>query len=347
MNYTKRLNIKQVASIAGVSTQTISRVINEQRYVSVETRTRIERIIERLGYQPSALARSLIRQRTFTLGVVTAGLSFKGPSRILNGITDRADELGYTILLKELPPFDSGQHEALLKNLLARPVDGVIWAVPEGGDSHLWVPQDLAEIKTPVVFLNTESRPGLSIINIDNFDGAKRATMHLLEQGYRHIGHLAGPLDWWESQQRKAGWQQALTEAGLPTSDAHFTAGDWTSSGAVAAMECLQRQYPEMDAVFVANDQMALGVLWMLSQQGISVPAQFGVVGFDGLDEAAYYWPSLTTVVQDRSQLGCSAVEEIVSSIVHLNTEGALLAPRTVMLRSELLVRQSSVRRGV
>lgn len=347
MNETKRLNIKQVAHIAGVSTQTISRVINDQRDVAAETRTRIERIIARLGYQPSALARSLIRQRSFTLGVVTAGLSFKGPSSILNGIADRADELGYTVLLKELPRFDSSQNETLLQTLLARPVDGVIWAVPEVGGNHAWVCQTLAEIKTPVVFLNTESRSGLSIINIDNFDGAKRATLHLLQQGYQHIGHIAGPLDWWESRQRKAGWEQALLEAGLPTLDTHSTSGDWTSAGAVAALNRLQRQYPEMDAVFVANDQMALGVLGVLSQQGISVPTQFGVVGFDGLPETAYYWPSLTTVVQDRSLLGSWAVEEIVSAILHFNTEGVLPVPRTVTLHSELLIRRSSARQAV
>jgi LacI family transcriptional regulator len=344
MNIAKRPNIKQVAKTAGVSTQTISRVINNRSDVALETRAHIEHIIKKLNYQPSALARSLIRQRSFTLGVVTAGLNFHGPSRTLNGITGKADELGYAILLKELPRFDNNLIESLLKTLVSWPVDGIIWAVPEVGNNHNWVDKGLATIKTPIIFLNMESRPGLSIVNDDNFHSAKTATAHLLEQGYRHIGHISGPLDSWESRQRKAGWQDALTEAGVIALDSHSTAGDWTSASVEVALPQLQGQYPGMDAIFVANDQMALGVIKLLSEQGVSIPAQMGVVGFDGLAEAAYYWPALTTVVQDHYVLGCAAVEEIVSTIAHLHTEGALPAPRTVLLQSELLVRKSSVR---
>lgn len=347
MSIDKRYTIKQVANIAGVSTQTISRVINNRSDVAVETRAHIEHIIKKLNYRPSALARSLIRQRSFTLGVVTAGLSFSGPSSTLNGIVSKADELGYTILLKELPRFDSYHAESLLDTLLAWPVDGIIWAAPEVGNNHTWVDKRLTNIKAPVVFLNMESRPGLSIINDDNFHGAKMATTHLLKQGYRRIGHLSGPLDWWESRQRKAGWQQALAEAGIAVLDSHTAAGDWTSSSAEASFCRLQHQYPNMDAVFVANDQMALGVLKLLSEQGVAVPEQVGVVGFDGLAEAAYYWPALTTVVQDHHLLGCTAVKEIVSTIEHLHGEDILPAPRTVLLKPQLLVRKSSVRQLV
>lgn len=345
MNIAKRYTIKQVANIAGVSTQTISRVINNQSDVAVETRAHIQEIIKKLGYHPSALARGLIRQRSFTLGVVTAGLSFNGPSRTLNGITGKADELGYTILLKELPHFNSGLIEPLLKTLLSWPVDGIIWAVPEVGSNHAWVNDGLANVKTPIVFLNMESRPGLLIINDDNFYGAKTATEHLLAQGYRNIGHLSGPLDWWESRQRKAGWQHALVEAGISVLESHSAAGDWTSSGAETALLRLQSQYPNMDAIFVANDQMALCVIKLLSEQGISIPEQLGVVGFDGLAEAAYFWPPLTTLAQDHYLLGCKAVEEIVSAITYLDTENVLPTPRTILLQPDLLVRKSSIKR--
>lgn len=344
MNIAKRYTIKQVASMAGVSTQTISRVINERSDVSAETRKRIQSIIKKVNYQPSALARSLIRQRSFILGVVTAGLSFSGPSRTLNGITAKADELGYTILLKKLPRFDGNLIEPLLNTLVSWPVDGIIWAVPEVGNSHNWVNKGVAAIKTPIIFLNMENRPGLSIINDDNMRSAKMATTHLLEQGYRRIGHLSGPLDWWEARQRKAGWEQSLAEAGLIALDSHSVAGDWTSSSVEIALPQLQRQYPEMDAVFVANDQMALGVLKSLFEQGISVPAQLGVVGFDGLAELAYYSPALTTVAQDHSLLGSKAVEEIVSTIEHLHTEDLLPTPCVTLVQSELLVRKSSFR---
>lgn len=345
MNIAKRFTIKQVAQAAGVSTQTISRVINDRPDVAHETRVNIQRIIRKLGYQPSALARSLIRQRSDTLGIVTAGLRFSGPSGTLNGITSRADELGYAVLLKELPRFNSNHIEPLLKTLLARPVDGIIWAVPEVGSNHAWIKKGLAAVNIPIVFLNMESRPGLSIVNYDNFKGARQATQHLLRQGYRRIGHISGPLDWWESRQRMAGWQQALAEAGILMQDTHMVEGDWSASSVETVLPRLLYQYPGMDAVFVGNDQMALGVIKLARERGLAIPTALGVVGFDGLAETAYYWPGLTTIVQDQCLLGRTAVEQVVHTIEHLRDEGAPSAPQTIVLQPELVVRQSSLRK--
>jgi LacI family transcriptional regulator len=344
MNLTKRLTIKQVARVAGVSTQTISRVLNDHSDVSHETRANIQQLIRKLNYQPSALARSLIRRRSDTLGIVTAGLSFIGPSSTLNGIARRADDLGYALLLKELPRFDSNQIEPLLESLLAWPVDGIIWAVPEVGNNHAWLNKGLATINIPIVFLNMENHPGLSTVSYDNFHGAQRATQHLLQQGYRKIGHISGPLDWWESRERKAGWQQALSEAGVDVDETHAVEGDWSASSAEMTLMRLQQQYPGMDAVFVANDQMALGVLKAAGQQGLAIPAALGVVGFDGLAETAYYWPALTTIVQDQYLLGHTAVEQVVHAIEYLHNEGEISAPQTVMLQPQLMMRQSSRR---
>jgi LacI family transcriptional regulator len=344
MNTTKRYTIKQVARAAGVSSQTVSRVINDRRDVSDETRAHVQQLIQKLGYHPSALARSLIRRRSDTLGVIAAGLRFNGPSRTLNGITSRVDELGYALLLKELPRFDSTYIEPLLQTLLAWRVDGIIWAAPEVGDNRAWLAQGLAAINVPVVFLNMESRPGLSIVNYDNFQGGWQATRHLLDQGYRHIGHISGPLDWWESRQRKAGWHQALAEAGIEVQDAHTVAGDWSAPSVEEALPRLQRQYPGMDAVFTGNDQMALGVINLVGKQGLTVPNALGVVGFDGLAETAYYWPALTTISQDQYLLGCTAVDQVMQAIEHLREEGAPPAPQTIVLQPELVVRSSSLR---
>lgn len=334
MNFTKRSTIKQVAQAAGVSTQTVSRVINDRPDVAHETRANIQRIIRKLGYRPSALARSLIRQRSHTLGVVTAGLRFNGPSRTLNGIASRADELGYALLLKELPRFDSNHAGPLLQTLLARPVDGIIWAVPEVGDNRAWVDEAMATVQVPIVFLNMESRPGLLIVNYDNFRGGQLATQHLIRRGYQRIGHISGPLDWWESRQRKAGWRQALAGAGIDVRDTHSVAGDWSSASVEAALYRLQRQYPGLDAVFAGNDQMALGVLKLVGNA-------LGVVGFDGLVETAHYWPPLTTVAQDQHLLGRTAVEQAVCAIDHLHAEGILPAPELIVLQPELVVRKS------
>ena len=341
--YNKRLTIKQVAAAAGVSTQTVSRVINNRPDVAQETRQRIQQVIEDLGYQPSALARSLIQQRSFTLGVVTAGLKYIGPSRTLSGITSQAEKMDYTLLLKELSRFDTENAKPIVKALLSRHVDGIVWAVPEVGDNHRWVDTALTEIPIPIVFLTMEEYPHLSIVHYDNFLGGKMATQHLLERGYRQIGHISGPLDWWESRQRKAGWQAALAQFGIEVYESHCTEGNWSSSSADIAFRQLLAQYPEMDAVFVANDQMALSVLQIACRENITIPSQLGVVGFDGLAETSYYWPPLTTVVQDQHLLGCTAVEEIVRLIGETRGQEIPSGPRTIVLTPELVVRQSTM----
>src|SRR5512136_1887595 len=222
MNLNKRATIKQVAKVANVSTQTVSRVINDRPDVAPETRARIKQIIDELDYHPSALARSLIQQRSYTLGVVTAGLKYIGPSRTLNGITSKAEELGYALLLEELPRFDTENIKPLLQNLLARHVDGIVWAVPQVGDNRRWVDEILNDVPVPVVFLTMQARAGVSTVSVDNYAGGVLATRHLLEQGYRQIGHIAGPLDWWEARQRKQAWQETLEKAGKKVSENHW-----------------------------------------------------------------------------------------------------------------------------
>src|SRR5258706_2949985 len=203
---TSRSTIKEVASVAGVSIQTVSRVINERPDVSPETRKRVQDVINKLSYQPSALARSLIQQRSYTLGVVTAGLKYIGPSRTLSGIASAAEEAGYSLLLKELPSFDTHDITPIFQALLSRHVDGIIWAVPEIGENRQWVNNPPSDVEVPLVYLTMEPQENISVVSIDNYLGGRMAMSHLLEQGYRRIGHISGPLDWWESRQRMAAW---------------------------------------------------------------------------------------------------------------------------------------------
>src|SRR5574339_668238 len=148
-----RATIKEVASVAGVSTQTVSRVINERPDVSPETRRKVQEVIKALSYQPSALARSLISQRSHTLGVVTAGLRHYGPSRTLSGITSAAEQAGYSILLKELPNYDTEDIAPIFQAFLSHHVDGIIWAVSEVGDNRKWIYDPQADIEVPLVFI--------------------------------------------------------------------------------------------------------------------------------------------------------------------------------------------------
>src|SRR3990172_9532998 len=162
MNANKRPTIKQVAKAAGVSTQTVSRVINDRPDVAPETRERIQIAINELGYQPSALARSLIQQRSYTLGVVTFGLKYIGPSRTLNGIADKADELGYMLLMREFDNSDTNSTDDVIDSLLARQVDGILWLAPEIGDNHVWIDERMEKIPVPVLFIAMRPREGIS-----------------------------------------------------------------------------------------------------------------------------------------------------------------------------------------
>jgi LacI family transcriptional regulator len=337
-----RVTIRDVAAAAGVSHQTVSRVLNNRPDVADETRTRIWQIIEEMNYQPSAIARSLTRQRSLTLGIVTAGLKYVGPSRTLNGIIKQAEAIGYTLLLKELPDIHANNVQPLLNSLRERRVDGILWAVPEVGDNRGWLEEQLGELTVPMIFMTMEARPGVSTIAVDNYAGGRMATEHLLQQGYQHIAHLSGPLDWWEARQRKAGWRDALLAAGVPVSPLHAVEGTWSSASGERAIGQLLASYPEMDAVFAGNDQMALSVLQIACRKGIQVPQNLAVIGFDGLSEAAHYWPPLTTVYQDLQLLGSTAVQELIRAIDAHRLQPGTFEPRTILLRPELIVRESS-----
>jgi len=343
MRTPKRVTIRDVAAAAGVSHQTVSRVLNDRPDVAEETRSRIWQIIKELNYQPSAIARSLIRQHSLTLGIVTAGLKYVGPSRTLNGITKQAEELGYTLLLKELRSFHANDIHPLLNSLLERRVDGILWAVPEVGDNRAWLEERLDDLSVPMIFMTMQARPGVTVVAIDNYAGGRLATDHLLQQGYRNIGHISGPLDWWEARQRKAGWQDALLAAGVPAGNLRAQEGNWSSTSGEQAVGRLLDNYPQMDAVFVGNDQMALGVLQAACRLNIQVPQQLAVVGFDGLSDAAHYWPPLTTIRQDLRKLGCTAVRQLVQTIEAHRRDQAIPAPESISLAPELIVRQSSL----
>ena len=338
----QRVTIKQVAREAGVSTQTVSRVINNRPDVAPATRSRVLGVIERLDYQPNIVARSLSRRRSHTLGVVTAGLQYIGPSRTLNGITSMAEELGYTLLLKELSGFKTHDVAAILDYLLARQVDGIIWAVQEVGNNRKGFELSLPSLSAPIVFLTTEERPGFNIVASDNQAGARQATEHLLSLGHLCIGHIAGPLNWWEARERKKGWEQTMAGADLAVGAECWSEGVWSSASGEESMHKLLEHNPDLTAVFCANDQMALGALLYAHRQGIDVPGDLSIVGFDDILESAYFWPPLTTINHNQHDLGCSAVTEVVQAIDSKNNNGETPHPQNIIIQPTLIVREST-----
>jgi DNA-binding LacI/PurR family transcriptional regulator len=342
----KRVTIHQVASEAGVSRQTVSRVINNRPDVAPETRKRVQEVINRLGYQPSAIARSLSQQRSYTFGVVTSGLKFIGPSRTLNGITEKAEELGYGLLLKELLSFETNDIQPLLRWLLARQVDGILWAVPQIGNNRLWMDSQLPELSVPTIFLTMEPREDVLIVSVDNYLGGRLAVEHLVEIGRRNIAHVSGPLNWWEARERKRGWEDVLLEnKNIQKVEGRFwEEGTWGSGSGERAIRKLLEKYPEMDAVFVGNDQMALSVMQVASRLGMKIPEDLAVVGFDGIPDSAYYWPPLSTVYQNQYQLGCTAVRELVQLVERQREaeEEFEDTPKQMLIKPELIIRESS-----
>jgi LacI family transcriptional regulator len=275
------------------------------------------------------------------LGVVTFGLKYIGPSRTLNGIADKADELGYMLLMKELDNFNINSIDDVIDSLLARQVDGILWVAPEIGENHNWLDERLGKIPVPVLFLAMEPRNGISSVATDNYQGGVLAVQHLLDCGRKNIGHISGPLTWWEADERKRGWRETLLKMGMDASDQHCTEGNWSSASGDQAFIQLLEAFPQMDAVFVANDQMALGVLREAHRRNISIPEQLAVIGFDNIPESAYFYPALTTISQDLQMLGEQAVQSIVE-MIQARQENKSVIAQSRFIQPTLVVRESS-----
>jgi LacI family transcriptional regulator len=337
----QKVTIKDVAQAAGVSTQTVSRVINSRPDVSPETRARVQQVVNDLGYSPNVIARSLSRGRTNTFGVVGFGLSYFGSSSVLSGIEQKSNELGFSLLLSLLDVFNAAQIDGILEELLSRQVDGIIWAVP-GNDKLVGeLSGRLGEIAVPVVYLNKFKTRDEVIVAMDNRLGGRLAANHLLEQGYRRIGIITGPIDWWEAQEREQGWRETLGEAGFNNLDELIANGDWTAPSGEIGLQKLVNQSPDIDAVFACNDQMALGALQAARRLGINVSQDLGIVGFDDIPEAAYFYPSLTTVRQNTIALGALAVDQMCS-FINARQKDEDFKTDVKWIQPELIVRDSS-----
>ena len=336
--------LKDVARLAGVSTKTVSRVVNHQGEISQETRERVQVAIDQLGYRPNILARSLIHQRTNTLGVVAWGIDYFGPSRTVVGIEQQAHQLDYSLFLNLVDRPDDDDNELVLDTLIAHRVDGILWAVPQVGENRAWVETSHMGQFPPMVFLSMEPRPGLAIVAVDNYSGARQATQHLIDQGRRKIGIITGPLTWWEARQRYIGWQAALQGAKLEASPSLVCEGEWTAAAGEGGLKTLLDQEPELDAVFASSDQIALGALGTAHRMGRKIPQDLAVVGFDNIPESACFWPPLTTVYQQLIDVGRIAVQTL-HRMIEANRQMKTLDEAVVtLLKPELIIRASSLK---
>ncbi len=336
------VTLQDVARLANVSAKTVSRVVNNQGEISEATRQRVQEAIEKLGYRPNILARSLVNQRSAMLGVVASGLEYFGPSRTVTGIEQRSYELGYSLLFSLMPQAADTNVQPVLDSLVARRVDGIIWAVSEIGDNRSWIRPELLADLPPVVFLTMAPRPGLSIVAVDNRAGATRATRHLVDLGRRKLGVITGPLSWWEARERLDGFTGALRQAGLELAPAQVVEGDWTAISGKAGMQQLLEQFPDMDAVFACNDQMALGALGVVHQAGCKIPEDIAFIGFDNIPESPCFWPPLSTVEQHLDDAGSIAVQMLQELIAAQQRGQDDQVTEVRMLDTDLFIRESS-----
>ena len=338
-----KITIKDVAQAAGVSTQTVSRVLNNRHDVSPDTRARVKQVISDLGYAPNVLARSLSRGRSNTLGVVGFGLEYYGSTSVLTGIEKKSNELGFSFILSLLDRFESDRVDEIIRDLISRQVEGIIWAVPGIHEALQGLAQKLLDVPVPVMFLNKDKNNDDVVVAMDNRMGGRLATQHLMEQGYKQIGIITGPPEWWEAQQREVGWREIMREANITDLDDLRIEGDWSAASGEVGLHALMAKSPDLDAVFVSNDQMSLGVFQAARRMGIEVPQNLGVVGFDDIPESAYFYPSLTTVRQNAEKLGAVAVEQM-DQFIKAQQNNADFKPETRWIQPRLIVRKSSIR---
>lgn len=333
-----RITIREIARMCGVSMQTVSRVINNRPDVSPATREAVEAAIAAVGFQPSAVARSLVQRRSQTLGVLATGLDLFGVAQTLNGITEECQGSDYGLLLMELASEDADGFAPAIDFLVGHRVEGLIIFAPTNVGTNVATMQAvLPAARPPIVLLKSEPSTEVSTIAVDNLGGARMATEHLLALGRTRIGHIGGPPSWRESRDRADGWRVALAEAGVEPGP--MACGTWSSASGEAAFLELLAQAADLDAVFAANDQMALGLLHAAHARGIAIPDDIAVVGFDGLLEGAQFTPSLTTIVQPLHELGKLAVRELLSTI---DDEQGHPDVHNLMLPMDLLVRDSA-----
>lgn len=326
-----RVSIATVARRAGVSKATVSHVVNQTRFVSAATKSRVRAAIDELGYHPSGVARSLKTQRTTTIAVLVSDISNPFFTAVVRGIEDGLSENDHQMFLCNTDE-DAGKEDHYLRAMLAKRVDGLLIAPvgrPEGflGVIERHIPTLCIDRGTPDI--------ELPVVGIDNEAAARDAVGHLIEHGHRRIAAIIGLPSVSTSRDRLAGYQRALRDAGIDPQDELVRQGSSKAEGGTAAARDLLARGPRPTAIFASNNLMTLGVLRALDELGLRCPEDVAVVGFDDHDWAPYFTPALTVVRQPTYELGRVAAALLLRAI------GGERIDRVDLMRADLVVRAS------
>ncbi|CAN7420144.1 LacI family DNA-binding transcriptional regulator [Microbacterium sp. LjRoot45] len=335
-DHPRSVSLREVAQAAGVSGQTVSRVANNAPNVAEPTRQKVLAAMADLGYRPNVAARALRRGSFGSIGVVVFTLGTLGNIRTIAGIVAEAARRDYAVeLIQVQPGTEEGEREGQVSSALSRlgqdAVDGIIVII----ESHLISKSALVfPDGIPSIIVEAGARPDRPSINADQINGARLAVRHLLDLGHPTVWHVAGPSESNSARERTETWREILEHEQRAVPEPFL--GDWSADSGYRAGLALA-DLAEATAVFASNDQMALGVLRALHERGVRVPDDVSVVGFDDMDEAAHFWPPLTTVHQFFEDAGSLAVSLIIDEI-----QGRDLAPGVRTVATELVVRQST-----
>jgi DNA-binding LacI/PurR family transcriptional regulator len=330
----KQPTIRDVARRAGVSHQTVSRVINGHELVSGKTRDRVELAIRELDYVPSPIARGLTSNRTHSIGLVSSAISDHFFGEVAAGAEVEARRRGYYLMIASVEEHVEADEQGYLRLMLERRVEGLIVARP-----RLPISVDQVSMhRVPVVAIASAEAPGLTVVDVDNRSGGKEAVEYLLTQGHRRIATVTGPMEWRSSQQRLDGYREALSAAGVAFDPSLVEqAHGWDPADGQAAMARLLARGMSFTALFAYSDLIAIGAIQQLRTSGVRVPERVSVVGYDDIPVAAYVDPPLTTIHQPMREVGERAASLVLDAITH----GGRGEPQ--MLPARLVVRGSVV----
>ncbi|MGM0502384.1 MAG: LacI family DNA-binding transcriptional regulator [Bacillota bacterium] len=330
------VTIKDIAEKAEVSPTTVSRVLNDKPDVSDETKQKIEEVINELNYNPNGIARGLVLNKTHTLGLVIPDISNPFFPEVAKGIEDKAKEAGYSVIFCNTDNHTQGEKEAI-ELMKSKQVDGMIvsLAINEENKKEL---AELAAENFPVVQIDRKiPGAGFPAVVIDNQAASYKATQHLINLGHEKIAHISGNLKVKPAQDRLAGFKEALENNGLESTKEWIREGDYSSQSGYEEMKQLLQLVERPTAVFIANDLMALGAYEAVFEQGLKIPEDISIVGYDDIEVSSVIRPALTTVSQPEYKLGVEAAELLINSL-----EGEDEIETDQVLAAELVERTSS-----
>jgi len=324
----KKANIYDVAKLAGVSHQTVSRVLNNHSSLKPATREKVEKAITDLSYRPNQAARQLVTSRSRLIGVLIAEADLYGPASILNAMEKIARHEGYSLISIAVSTGSRESWREAIDQLRNLAIDGVITiAVPSEIVKEIESSLDGAVI----VIVDSEPSKKFDVVNMDNIYGATIATQYLIDAGHTEILHVTGPEKDYESNKRRAGYEATMKAAGLKSD---VIVGDWTIAKGFETGVKISNLKKRPTAVFCANDHLALGMMKAFSEVGIDVPGDISIIGFDNIPEANYLIPALTTVGQNFDELGSNAIEKMLLQLRNSSKKEAVMIKPALVLRS-------------